>query len=311
MGKNELEEIAQNYLRSKNIQFEAKNKKDRCYFEIKKLKDFFYIECHSSYFKGIGSCEAAEDFPVECYESAPSYCFVLDDQGNIIIDLTRIAAGYNACSQMLDEENIILPIRNDKATGSSFNIDYVNNYQHFRIKDKTLQLINTLSGRPNVSDALLRKKLLGLTNGQLYDFEKGITISNSSMDEFLTEEHQLVKLSRYWNLPCEDQQEFVHIIAERMERENLIGGYKKIEVQKGNFAGEYHTFTFIDKNGDIANDLLYYMDNYELISVVGERDIILQQLKENLISRIDEKIAALERRHKAIQQVKSKMMGKI
>ena len=131
------------------------------------------------------------------------------------------------------------------------------------------------------------------------------------MDEFLTEEHQLVKLSRYWNLPCEDQQEFVHIIAERMERENLIGGYKKIEVQKGNFAGEYHTFTFIDKNGDIANDLLYYMDNYELISVVGERDIILQQLKENLISRIDEKIAALERRHKAIQQVKSKMMGKI
>lgn len=319
MEKNKIEEIARNYLSSLNIRVKPKNKKDKFRFYVKELNNFFYIECDFEYYKGTCCPAQAEGYPAENYQ-VKNYGFVLDSEGNVVIDLVTVSSfAFRASQLLLDEKNIIIPIKNE---GKSDSLDYANNYRHFRIEDGNLKLISILSGTPNTSNSLLRNKLLGLASGELYNFEKGIIVSNPLVDKFLITEENLRTLAHYWEIENFEQQylgrvsddhQFSSIIFEKMERENLIGGYKKIQKQKGDFSKEYHTFAFIDGNGNIVDDSLYYWDGdkCELMLVSGERDIILQQLEEELELKINEQIEKSKRKKNLIKDVKLKMKTKM
>lgn len=309
MNNTIIEQIAKNYLKSKNICFEAKNEKDECYLYIKKLDNIFYIECHSRYYQGElnpgddGYPIQAEGFPCPVYKSFPSYRFVCDNSGNIIIDLAEIIARpYDRSVKWLDKENIFLPIKGDK--------DYFDNWQHFRIKNGEVNLINTFRFINDDDKNLLKNKLI-IGDRKLYNFEKGIVVCDV-FDGFLkNNENDLRVLATWWQIPSySEQQEFIEIIAKKMKTENLLIGYKKVQVKKCNINLEYKTFMFIDTEGNFVSDL-YYMDGYNFISVDNITSenfkLAIEYLNDNLISQIDAKLLEIEKKNQILHQIRKKL----
>lgn len=311
MNNSEIEQFAKDYLNSKNICFEAKNEKDQCFLFIKKLNNIFYIECHSSYYQrtlqpgDYGYPAQAGGFPCPSYKSCPSYRFVCDSNGNIIIDLAEIVnRPYDRPIRWIDEENIFLPIKIDN--------DNCDNWQHFRIQNGQAKLINTFEFCPdkNKNENLLKNKLL-ICDSKLYNFEKGIVLCDG-FDRLLTsDENDLHSLANYWQIQSYNQrQEFLNIISKKMKDENLLVGYKKVQAQKDEFTMEYNVCVFVDKDGNFVSDL-YYVDGYNFTSVDNVTpenfELVIQQLNDNLFSKIDAILSEREKKNTILNQVRKKL----
>lgn len=309
MNSKEIEQIVKDYLISKKVNFEAVNEKDECSLRIKELGSIFYIECHANYYQGIrypGDKDypsQAEGCPCPCYRSSPSYMFVCDKIGNIIVDLTEIVHGRSDAHivEWLDDKNIILPIKSDTP--------FSNNYQHYKIENGKATLVKTFNSFPNISDVLVKNKLVAF-GGELYNFENGIVLGNEFSGILTSSKPDVKCLAGHWKIPDNQCEEFADVISEKMKSGNLVGGYKKVIVKKAGYWFKYDTCIFVDKNGNFASDL-YYVDGYNFTSIDNvtpdNYKLAIQQLENQLVSKIDAILLEKEKQNGILHQVIKKL----
>lgn len=310
-----IKQAAKNHLKANNIPFEAGNEKDKCDLYVEKLNNLFYIEVHNEIFERMLTSED-EGYPLQTEESPiPSvsrsaYRFVLDENGNVVIDLAKISTHGMARDPIsLDEENILISIRDEDPLDED---PYLNITQHFRIQDGKGTLIRQFQGGFSHDD-LLTSKLLITAEG-LYNFQNG-TFSKNMFDIIIKEEHGVQLLAYTWGIPKKNRRKFVDTIVRKMEKEDIFGEYKMIRVEKEGYERHYCPFIYLDSNGNYVSSL-YYVDDCELISIdnITPENIkaVFQQLEENLASEIDAMIAEKQRKkekkRKFIQQLKMELM---
>ncbi len=327
MTIEEIRDFAKKYLRSKNISFEKKCEKDKCSLTITPINDVFYVESHCEYYKGTKGPEDKdynwhfEGVPYNIIETLPSYRFVCDDKGNIIVDLAEISRSkFEDNCYRLNQDNIVVAIKDDNNPTS------INKFQHYKVTNGKYELMNTIEGKIKFEDRLLKNNLIISGNNKLYNFDKCVYINESMFDDILTGKkadngviYDLLELAGHWKIPydkmlydlqMDERSKFAVAMSEKMIRENSVGGFKTVEVKLHDFILQYHTLIFLDKNGNFVSDL-YYVDGYDFknISNVTTQNYhtIIKNLECELTAKVNEMVEEKEKQKKIFQKAREQL----
>ncbi len=324
MEKNEVhekvEQFAKDYLTSKNVDFIAKNKRDKCRLIIDESNGLFYVESNSSFYAKTlhpgdkGHPAQAEGLSCPTYQGNPSYRFVFDSNYNIIVDLEEISDYWcinsNNKKIFLDDQNILLP----KINKNREFVRFLNDFQHFKIQNGKAELIDTFESQPQITSRLKQNKLM-VVDGQLYNFEEGIFLGPKFDAIFSGNDYGLEELAKNWGIPHGNysinnrKDEFVERITQKMIENNLFGGFTKVEVKKADVSFEYHTLVFLDPKGNFTSKL-YYAEETDFLAThisLETFPLALQMLYEKADYEVEKKVTEKQKEEKVFDKIKQKI----
>lgn len=315
----EVEEFAKSYLHKHHIETEPRGEKDRWNLSIHEKDGLFYIENKVHFFDKTvypgdkGYHPIAGGLPMDRYTGG-IYAFVCDQDKNILVDIERINCAAPK-SLILDKNNFLFPKRDEENALS-------NSFVHYRIEEGDVRQIHFFGSswckKFIIDDALLNNNLI-VWDGQFYNFKEGLFLKDKYNEIiFDTSYSELSELALKWGLLDYDETQFIENIKNKMQQEDLIGGYKELIAKQKiedsfndskTIAFCYDTFVFLNKNGTVASDV-YYLDGLEFKSIpfVNEKGETAYNI---LQSELDEKLRAKLAENQEKEKMYSKIMDKM
>lgn len=288
MNIKQIREIAKNYLRANNIEFEAKRDKDECSLIIKQLGNYYYVETHARYFfrdlklDGDDYISKTTNFgTVRYYNTKPSYRFVMDNAGQIIIPLMKIPIPPQKIDDkkddvaLLDDNNLIIPIKGESYT----------DFGHYQIENGQATLKHVFKDYLSLDDNFLKYNII-IWKNEIYNFKTGKLIK-FPFDNLIKSNNDVALKSFFENIGINNNsEELLNTLKNKMLNQNLLIGTKLISFKKDNIEEKLYVFAFIDYKGNIIS--MYYKDGCKLFNIT---DTSINNLITNLTNLLKAKVA--------------------
>ena len=245
------------------------------------------------------------------------YRILFNDKGKVLIDLDKVdfyygtnknsGVGYQELYNyvFLDDTNILIPTM-VKTTEK----EKENYYTHYKVGNNGLievykfpKAVKIDSFHDYLDIKSLNENGFIEYNGGLYNYKKGELSDCPKFDEINTRKSSDLEGYLYHFLDGLnlDKKKLVNYIREMIEENNLMVGFKEINVKRAGIEKEYRVFAYLDKDAKILGNI-FYVEDGELRKVAAENhtfESVMNVLKDDLKRKIE---AELSKKEKSIQE---------